>query len=418
MPHAPVEAGKSIRSAAVARDSFIVPGFRVASAASGMRYQGRPDVALIVAEPEATAAAVFTRNRFCAAPVRLCRQHLAQSRQGIRAVLVNAGIANACTGQEGDVNAQRSAQQLAAELGTDPSRILVASTGVIGPQIRVEPLFAVLPELHRRLAEDGWDGAARAILTTDTVAKLASTRLDLYGKTVTIGGICKGSGMIAPDMATMLAFVCTDAAVQPEILDHWLRLANAETFNAISVDGDTSTNDTLIVLAGGGAGHLPIDTMDSAESERFGAALQAVLADLSRQIVLDGEGATKLVEICVSGARSVEEARRVAFTVADSPLVKTAFFGQDPNWGRVVAAAGRAGVELDPDKVTLCFGDVTVFRDGMPLLSKEVENAAARVLQEREITVALRLGQGDARFCVRTCDFSYDYVRINADYRS
>ena len=419
MTHAHVEAGKNTKNVAVVREPFRVPGFRVATAASGMRYSGRPDLALIWCDDAAAGAGVFTRNRFCAAPVEICREHLERSRDAVRAVLVNAGIANACTGEEGLHNGRVTAARLARDLGIDPTQVLIASTGVIGPQLRLDPLFQALPELIQGLAEDHWDAVARAIMTTDTVPKWAATRLELCGRPVTIGGVAKGAGMIAPDMATLIALVCTDAAVSAPVLDHyWLHRAADASFNAITIDGDTSTNDTLLALAGGRAGHPPIATPDGPDSERFGAALKAVLEDLARQIVLDGEGATKLMEIRVSGARSEADARRIAFTIAQSPLVKTAFFGEDANWGRVVAAAGRAGVDLDPTKVSLRFGDVTVFQDGMPLLSPEVERAAGLVLKQREIPVHLALGEGTARFTVRTCDFSYDYVKINADYRS
>lgn len=418
MIHAHAEAGKNTKNVAVARVPFRIPGFRVATAASGMRYSGRSDLALIWCDDPAAAAGVFTRNRFCAAPVQICREHLDRSRAAMRAVLVNAGIANACTGEEGLHNGRLTAAHLARELDIDPTQVLIASTGVIGPQLKLQPLFQTLPELIGGLAEDHWDAVARAIMTTDTVPKWATTRVELCGRPVTIGGVAKGAGMIAPDMATLIALVCTDAAVSAPVLNHWLHRAADASFNAITIDGDTSTNDTLLALAGGRAGHPPLATPDGPDSERFGAALQVVLEDLARQIVLDGEGATKLMEICVSGARSEADARRIAFTIAQSPLVKTAFFGEDANWGRVVAAAGRAGIELDPAKVSLRFGDVTVFQDGMPLLTPEVERAASRVLKQREIPVHLALGEGTARFTVRTCDFSYDYVKINADYRS
>jgi glutamate N-acetyltransferase/amino-acid N-acetyltransferase len=255
-------------------------------------------------------------------------------------------------------------------------------------------------------------------MTTDTVEKMASARVDLDGRTVTIGGIAKGSGMIAPDMATLLVFACTDAAVSPEVLDHWTRAAADRSFNCITVDGDTSTNDSLIVLAGAAAGNPILTDIGSNESRAFGEALTAVLLDLSKQVVTDAEGATKLIEIEVGGARDRDSARQVAFTVANSPLVKTAFFGQDANWGRIVAAAGRSGVPLVAEKVDLFFEDLCVFSGGSPIAGEEIERKATQIFKQKELRVRLDLGLGDASFTVYTCDFSFDYVKINASYRS
>lgn len=383
-----------------------------------MRYQGRPDLAWICTESVegAVAAGVFTRNRFAAAPVQLCREHLKSDR--ITSVLVNAGIANACTGKEGLEKARQMAWIAGEFMGVDPKTVLVASTGVIGRQIRLEPIRQAMSSLRDSLRPDGWEDVARAIMTTDTVPKMASTKVRLGGTEVTIGGVAKGSGMIAPDMATLLAFVCTDAAVDREVLEYWVRRGADRSFNCITVDGDTSTNDTLLVLAGGRARNPVLSAVDSPESRLFGEALEAVLLDLARQIVFDGEGATKFIEILVSGARDPESARRVAFTVAQSPLVKTAFFGEDANWGRIVAAAGRAGVDLDPDRATLHFGDTCVFKEGKPLEGDDVEEEAGSVFRRRVIRVRLDLGMGDARFVAYTCDLSYDYVKINASYRS
>jgi glutamate N-acetyltransferase/amino-acid N-acetyltransferase len=275
-----------------------------------------------------------------------------------------------------------------------------------------------MPRLITSLRSDGWEDAARAIMTTDLVPKMANTRVDIGGKTITIGGIAKGSGMIAPDMATLLVFAFTDADVRPEVLDYWTRTGADRSFNCITVDGDTSTNDTLIVLASGAGANEPILDISSKESRTFGEALTSVLRDLAIQVIMDGEGATKLIEINVSGAADVESARKVAFTVANSPLVKTAFFGQDANWGRIVAAAGRSGVELNPEKVALFFEDLCVFRGGTPILGSEIEERASRIFRQKEIRVALELGMGNAAFTAYTCDFSFDYVKINASYRS
>ena len=417
MTPVPVEAEKNSKSVAVNRAPFTVPGFRAASAASGMRYKGRPDLALIFADAGAGAAGVFTTNRFCAAPVRLCRERLEAS-LAARAVIVNAGFANACSGEEGLRRAREIARVTADALGVAPQTVLAASTGVIGPQVLLEPVERVMPELVAGLKADGWSDAAQAIMTTDTVPKLASTRVELGGKTVTIGGIAKGSGMIAPNMATLLVFVCTDAAIAPPVLQHWTGFAAARSFNCITVDGDTSTNDTLLVLASGAAENPPIEEAEGVDGRAFGRALHAVLLDLSKQIVLDGEGATKFIEIHVSGASDEPAARAVGFTVANSPLVKTAFFGRDANWGRIVAAAGRAGVPLDPDRVALYFDTVCVFRDGTPVADPGIEERASEVFKQRAISVRLELGMGRAEFTAFTCDLSYDYVKINADYRS
>ena len=413
-----MEAARNTKSVAVARRPFVVPGFKAAGVPCGMRYRNRPDLALIVAEgaEDATAAGVFTANRFCAAPVELCRERLQSGKS--RAVLVNAGIANACTGGEGLARAHEMARLAAEALGGSPSDVLVASTGVIGQQIKLEPVAAALPGLVKAVRPDGWEDAARAIMTTDKVPKLAVSLIELDGKTVTIGGIAKGSGMIAPDMATLLAFVCTDAAVKGDVLDYWVRLGVERSFNSITVDGDTSTNDTLVVLAGGHAENASLSDVESEESRLFGVALEAVLVDLAKQIVLDGEGATKFIEVRVTGGPDIESARRIAFTIAHSPLVKTAFFGQDANWGRIVAAAGRAGVPLDPERVTLFFDDVCVFSNGIPLEGSETEEKAARIFRQKEILVHIDLGMGPDAFTVFTCDLSYDYVKINASYRS
>jgi glutamate N-acetyltransferase/amino-acid N-acetyltransferase len=383
-----------------------------------MRYRNRLDLALIVADdPQGVpAAGVFTRNRFCAAPVDICRERI--QRGLIRAVLVNAGIANACTGAEG-LNLARGMTKLAAQhLGTVEDAVLVASTGIIGQQIRLEPIEETMPELVASLRPDGWEDLARAIMTTDTVPKMAWTQVEIGGKTVTIGGVAKGAGMIAPDMATLLAFICTDARVEPQVLKHWVREGADRSFNAITVDGDTSTNDTLLVLAGGASAKPALSDTTCEESHRFGRALSVVLLDLAIQIVADGEGATKLISIQVTGAPGQGSARAVALTIANSPLVKTAFFGGDANWGRIVAAAGRAGVELEPERVTLYFDDLCVFRGGTPLKGEQIEAEATRIFSQREIRVRLDLGTGEGEFTAYTCDFSYDYVKINADYRT
>lgn len=402
----------------VQHGAFEVPGFRVAAAMSGMRYKNRLDCALIVSEAPAAAAGVFTRNRFCAAPVILCKEHLEASGGVARAVLINAGIANACTGEEGLRRARWSARKTASLLAVEPEQVLVASTGVIGPQLRLEFLEGVLPRLVETLRPDGWADASAAIMTTDTVPKTAWSRTTLAGSPVTCGGMAKGSGMIAPDMATMLAFVATDARVTSDVLTYWLTEAVNRSFNRITVDGDTSTNDAALILASGAAPHPVIDDPLSAEGRRFGTLVTAVCVDLAQQIVRDGEGATKFVAVVVRGAKNRQRAAQVARTVAQSPLVKTALFGQDANWGRVVAAAGRAGVDFDPDRVSLFFDEVCIFRNGQPVQDETLEEKASAVLRQRDICMTLDLAEGTEEETVYTCDFSYDYVKINADYRS
>jgi glutamate N-acetyltransferase / amino-acid N-acetyltransferase len=412
------EAGKNTKNAAVSRAPFVIPGFRASAVESEMRYHGRLDLALIAADNEGgcTASGVFTRNSFCAAPVEVCREHL-QKRKA-KAVLANAGIANACTGADGKFRAQEMARIAGEALHGPADSVLVASTGVIGMELPLEPVIRSMPALIQRLRPDGWEDAARAIMTTDLVPKMASSRIEIGGKTVTVGGIAKGSGMIAPDMATLLVFACTDANIAPDILDHWTRVGADRSFNCITVDGDTSTNDSLIVLAGGAAGNPLIADRDSEDSKAFGTALASVLRDLAIQVVMDGEGATKLIEINVVGANDIDSARKVAFTIANSPLVKTAFFGEDANWGRIVAAAGRSGVQLNPEKAALFFEDLCVFKGGTPVQGKEIEEHATRIFKQEEIHVRMDLGMGSAAFTAYTCDFSFDYIKINASYRS
>lgn len=402
----------------VRHGAFEVSGFRVAAAMSGMRYKNRLDCALIVSETPAMAAGVFTRNRFCAAPVILCKEHLEATGGTARAVLINAGIANACTGEEGLRQARWSARKTASLLTVEPEQVLVASTGVIGPQLRLEFLESVLPQLVAGLRPNGWADASAAIMTTDTVPKTAWSRTTLMGSPVTCGGMAKGSGMIAPDMATMLAFLATDARVTSDVLAYWLTESVNRSFNRITVDGDTSTNDTALILANGAAAHPVIADPLSPEGQRFGALLTAVCVDLAQQIVRDGEGATKFVAVLVRGAKSRQRAAQVARTVAQSPLVKTALFGQDANWGRVVAAAGRAGVDFDPNRVSLYFDEVCIFRNGQPVQDETLEEKASAVLRQKDIRMTLDLGEGAEEDTVYTCDFSYDYVKINADYRS
>jgi glutamate N-acetyltransferase/amino-acid N-acetyltransferase len=414
------EAVKNTKSVAVVRrESFVIPGILVSVASSGMRYKGRPDLALMVSEDPngIPAAGVFTKNLFTAAPVIVSKHHIEQKADHIRAILINAGIANACTGEEGIRRARRSAEIVAKALGVPLESVLVASTGVIGPQIDVDLIASYMDELLNGLAPNRWHEAAQAIMTTDTVPKLAYAKIEINGTRIKIGGIAKGSGMIAPNMATMLGFLCTDAFIESSLLNQFLRYAVSRSFNAITVDGDTSTNDTVFLLASGKSG-ITIKDNDSDSCRKFLDALEAVSIDLSRQIVMDGEGATKFIEIQVVGASTEEDAKKVAKTVAESPLVKTAFYGEDANWGRIVAAVGRSGVNISPQAVSLFFNDVCVFRDGMPINDQKTEEMANAEFKKKHINVRISAGSGNATFRMWTCDLSHDYVTINAKYRT
>lgn len=411
----PVEVAKNTKSVAVVRGkNFIIPGILVSVAESGMRYKGRPDVALIVSERAdgIPAAGVFTQNLFTAAPVILSREHLTKNGNRIRAIIVNAGIANACTGDEGLKRAKMTAELVGKKLGVPAESVLVASTGVIGPQIDVGLISDSLDRLISGLAPNRWDEVARAIMTTDTVPKLSYAEFQTEDFTIRVGGVAKGSGMIAPNMATMLGFICADILGNTSMLQDLLRRATLRSFNAITVDGDTSTNDSVFLMASGNKALTPEST------EIFMEALEAVAEDLARQIVMDGEGATKFIEIDVIGASSEEDAKRVARTVAESPLVKTAFYGEDANWGRIIAAAGRSGVRFDPSKVSLYFNDVCVFRAGMPVQDNNIEERASLEFKKPYINVTISLGSGNNSFKMWTCDFSHEYVTINARYRT
>lgn len=395
---------------------FPIAGLQLATGAAGIRYQGRDDLLVLALAPGSSTAAVFTRNAFCAAPVTLARQHLATGAP--RYLLINSGNANAGTGQRGLIDAQASCTALAQLTDCLPEQILPFSTGVIGEPLPVERLAAALPDLLTRLDLSAWPVAARAIMTTDTVPKLVSRQFDLNGQTATVTGIAKGAGMICPDMATMLAFLATDAAVAPALLQHALQHAVAGSFNAITIDGDTSTNDACVLIATGALGNQLIANVETAEYVALQTAVEAVCLELATAIVRDGEGATKLVTVRVEDAATVAEARQVAYTIAHSPLVKTALFASDPNWGRILAAVGRAGVtDLDIERVHIDLGNVRIVTNG-GRSPEYTEQAGAAVMAEAEIGIRVTLGRGAAQAQVLTCDFSYDYVRINAEYRS
>ena len=393
-----------------------VPGVRLAAGAAGIRYRDRDDLVVFEFAPGTSCAAVFTRNAFCAAPVTLARHHLDTTAP--RYLLINAGNANAGTGRRGLEDASASCASLAALTGVAAEAVLPFSTGVIGEHLPVARLTAALPDLLSRLDAGHWPAVARAIMTTDTVPKLVSRRFRIDGREATLTGIAKGAGMICPDMATMLSFLATDAAVEPGILQQCLQSAADRSFNAISIDGDTSTNDACVLAATGALGNQPISDTGSADYSALQAAVEAVCVELATAIVRDGEGATKLVTVQVEEAADLAEARRVAYTVAHSPLVKTALFASDPNWGRILAAVGRAGVEgLAIERVRLYLGEVLIVADG-GRAPDYTETAGAAVMAEPEILIRILLGRGATGSRVLTCDFSYDYVRINAEYRS
>jgi len=386
--------------------------FLAAGVRAGIKEQGE-DVALIYSEMPASAAGVFTANIVRAAPVLVSQ--LRVPRATARAVIVNSGNANACTGEQGLQDARAMTAQTARLLEIAEEDVLVASTGVIGKRLPMDRVSAGIEEAVRSLSRDGGPSAARAIMSTDTRPKEESVEVSIGGSKVRIGGIAKGAGMICPNVATMLAFITTDAAVAPEMLQAALSNAAERSFNCLTVDGDSSTNDTVIVLANGAAGNPRIERRDR-DWEEVADALEFVSVSLAKQIAKDGEGATKMIEITVRGAKSFQDARQIARTVANSPLVKTAMFGCDANWGRVLAAAGRAGVDFDPSAVSLFFGTTPVVRHGEPVDFSQAE--MHELLRGSEVNVLLEIGSGPGSAAVWTCDFSYDYVRINAEYHT
>jgi len=389
-----------------------VSGVRLATAAAGIRYKNRKDVCLIELAQGGTAAGVFTQNKFCAAPVHVAKENLAKD--PVRYLIINSGNANAGTGDEGMRAARETCRTVAALAGCPMSQVLPFSTGVIGQDLPILPFQQAMPSLMSELSEDGWEDAARTIMTTDTRPKYCSKQIELDGETITITGIAKGSGMIHPNMATMLGYVATDAKIDQKRLQSMLVKGVDPSFNSITVDGDTSTNDACVLLASGASGVEITDT----HHEVFQSALNEVLFYLAREIVRDGEGATKLVEIAVEGAKDDAEAKAVAFTVAHSPLCKTAWFASDPNWGRVLAAVGRAPIDhLDIDALKIYLDDVLLVSDGGRAASYTEEQGQSVLNKDAfEIRVIMNEGKGTAR--VLTCDFSYDYVKINAEYRS
>lgn len=391
-----------------------IAGIRLGTANAGIKQTVRADILVVEMAEGTSCAAVFTQNAFCAAPVLLARAHLPQAP---RWLLINSGNANAGTGEQGLKDAAACCELVAALTNGTANQVLPFSTGVIGEPLAVTKIAAALPNALADLSEQNWQAAAQAIMTTDTFAKTVTRELDLDGHTVRINGISKGAGMIQPNMATMLGFIATDAKIAQPLLQSLLNQAVEQSFNRISVDGDTSTNDACVLMASG-CSFAPEISVESPHYPVFAAAIMAVCKDLAELIIRDGEGATKLIRIVVTEARDEAEAVMVGKTIAHSPLVKTAFFASDPNWGRILAAVGRAGVEnMDLEKVALYLGDVCIVEQGGRAASY-TESAGQAVMNNEEITVTVKLGRGTATQEVLTCDFSYDYVKINAEYRS
>jgi len=391
-----------------------VAGVRIGVACAGIKRPDRRDLVLFELAAESQVAATFTRNAFCAAPVTVAREHLASAAP--RWLLINTGNANAGTGASGLADAQASCQAVAAVTGDDATTVLPFSTGVIGEPLPLEKIRAAIPTAYQALAADQWAAAAHGIMTTDTVAKGASRTLTLGDQTVTITGIAKGSGMIHPNMATMLAFIATDAVIAKPLLQQWLNEAVARSFNRVTVDGDTSTNDACVLVSTGASG-LAI-TAESDAAAHFCEALNQLTLALAQLLVRDGEGASKLLTLTVAGGVDEAECEQVAFTIAHSPLVKTACFASDPNWGRILAAVGRAGVvDLDLSAVTIDLGPVRIVTAG-GRDPNYTEAAGQAVMDQEEITITVDLGRGRATATVWSCDLSHDYVRINAEYRT
>jgi glutamate N-acetyltransferase/amino-acid N-acetyltransferase len=396
-----------------AADLLPVAGVSLGIAEAGIKRANRKDLLVMQLDEGATVAGVFTTNRFCAAPVTVAREHLAQG-EGIRALVVNTGNANAGTGEQGMRDARATCAALAGLLGCKASQILPFSTGVIMEPLPVEKIAAGLPAAVANMKADNWFDAAHAIMTTDIVAKAVSRQVQIGGRTVTITGISKGSGMIHPNMATMLGYIATDAAIEQPLLQQMVREAAARSFNCITVDGDTSTNDALMLIATGKSGAQ----VGEAERAAMQAAVTEVATVLAQAIVRDGEGATKFITIQVEGGKDEAECRKIGYAIAHSPLVKTAFFASDPNLGRILAAIGYAGVaDLDVEKLKLYLDDVLVAEQGGRAASYREEDGQ-RVMKQSDITVRVALNRGAAAVTLWTCDFSYDYVKINASYRS
>ncbi len=404
-------------SAPVASDLLPVAGVRIGVTEAGVRKVDRKDLTVFLLDEGASVAGVFTQNRFCAAPVQVSREHLAAG-QGIRAMVINTGNANAGTGAQGLENARATCAALAAQLDVAPAQILPFSTGVIMEQLPVERITAALPAALADAQAAHWGRAAEGIMTTDTLPKAYSRQVEIGGKTITITGISKGAGMIRPNMATMLGFLATDAAIDPALVQPLVKALADGSFNRVTIDGDTSTNDSFVLVATHQAGNAAITSLESAEGQALQAALLDVAQKLAQAIVRDGEGATKFITVRVEGGKTGAECRQVAYAIAHSPLVKTAFYASDPNLGRILAAVGYAGIDdLDQTGIDLYLDDVHVAIKGGRNPAYQEEDGQ-RVMKQQEITVRVLLGRGEAQDTVWTCDFSHEYVTINADYRS
>ena len=396
---------------------YPISGLRIGVVEAGIRKAGRKDLTLFLLDADASVGAVFTSNRFCAAPVQICQSHLA-SGAAIRALLINTGNANAGTGADGLARARSTCDALAQRLGIDAAQVLPFSTGVIMEPLPAERIIAGLDAAIAAAKEDHWLTAAQGIMTTDTVPKAFGTQITIAGKTISVTGISKGAGMIRPNMATMLGYIATDACVAPALLQPLAKALAQASFNRITVDGDTSTNDSLVLVATNKAAHAPISALESPEGQALYQGLLKVALQLAQAIVRDGEGATKFITVQVEGGASAEECALVAYAIAHSPLVKTAFFASDPNLGRILAAVGYAGItDLETDGIELYLDDVHVAtRGGRNPAYQEADGQ--RVMKQSEILVRVGLGRGQASHTVWTCDLSHEYVSINADYRS
>ena len=392
-----------------------IKGFSFSAVEAGIRYPDRLDLGLIYSDIPCVTAGLFTTNQVKAAPVIIDKERLKGAYA--QAILVNSGCANACTGAKGMEVARATSGLVSKALGIADDLVQISSTGVIGEQLNLAPFERSIPTLVNELSADNFERVAQAIMTTDTVQKIAQTTLKIGGKEVKIMGMAKGAGMIMPNMATMLAFVFTDARINFPELHKSLVKGTDRTFNRITIDGDTSTNDMVLVMANGAAENPWIDGDSPQDQQLFQDGLETVLKDLALQIVSDGEGATKMITIRVCGAKENADAEKIARTIATSSLVKTAFFGEDANWGRILAAMGRSGVRFSPDRVDLAFGDVLIVKNGLSL-GKEAEAAATLILKEKSFAVCVDLKDGPGCEEIFTCDFSLDYVKINADYRS
>lgn len=398
------------------QDLPVINGVKLGVAEAGIKYQGRTDLGVMVFDEGSTVAGVFTQNTYAAAPVHICREHLRSGK--IRALVVNSGNANACTGAEGESAAQRSCEAAASHLKLQAQQVLPFSTGVIGEVLPAEKIEVALPSAIENATENAWEDFARAIMTTDTRAKGASKTIEIDGQKISISGVCKGSGMINPNMATMLAYVATDANIAQDLLEDIGKQAAVKSFNRITIDGDTSTNDSCILIATGKSSAPALLSENDAHYEKIVAAIVEVHQELAKQIVEDGEGATKFVEVNVCGGKNAHDCNQVAYAVAHSPLVKTALFASDPNWGRIVCAIGYADVDgLDASKIKVWLDDVLIVEEG-GRAAAYTEEAGQAVFNRESFTIKIDLGAGQAEECLWTTDLSHEYIKINAEYRS